>query len=498
MFGLVQRRRRVGACLQHGVESAPEITHAVAKAMCTRMDGVLRINVLSDIPKFYPPACHELQEVKEVVLIDQLACVLLKSGLARCYDAVGAPAREVTHAQTDGSLRCELNPVDETKVHFAVQGRPCGGNGRWFCGEKSQSLKMGTLESPRYSYEFECVTLRHPAFFEFCGTNKRIGAADLCKHVYRFWNMNTYELVFEIKGQGYQEMRVSDGVVVMLSQPRNNFIPLSLYDIEDGTLLATRQIEIVHNRELQFLELLVTQLLIKQHGGPVRAYDILRGDGFTVEDTVHFRPSGFVFYDTPPKTSGDGSLMPPRHKLAYRPRRFFTISKNYIEFWELTRCHLHCTRQLFIRGMDNPDLCCHSLWANLLWVRACQQQPLGSDGGEGSADARRQRPPVRIRGPSLRKRNDRVHTPTKPGPGLTEVDIFAPNTDSRSEHGILLYSLDGLKYFGRIDREICGPRIRSLTVSSDLSTLACGNDSGIVRIMRMPNSLTNNHVQSPE
>lgn len=86
--------------------------------------------------------------------------------------------------------------------------------------------------------------------------------------------MSNYQPVFEIQGQGYQEIRVSDGVVVMLSQPRYNIIPISLYDIEDGSLLvcacckscdfvqATRELEIVEHRELQFLELLVTQLLV--------------------------------------------------------------------------------------------------------------------------------------------------------------------------------------------------------------------------------------------
>ncbi|GBE60693.1 hypothetical protein, conserved [Babesia ovata] len=282
--------------------------------------------------------------------------------------------------------------------------------------------------------------------------------------------MNTYELVFEIQGKGYQEMRVSDGVVVMLSQPRHNFIPLSLYDIEDGKLLATREIEIVQHRELQFLELLVTQLLIKQQGGPIRAYDILRGEGFTVNDTNHFRPSGFVFYDT---NSSMGSYEPavfPRHKLAYRPRRFFTISRTCIEFWELTRYSLRRTRQLFIQGMDNPDICCHSLWANLLFVRAHQEQPFDDKGADEPLMERFRQSTIYFKKPLLRNRSDRVHTPTKPGPGCCEVDIFAADVDFYTKHSVLLFSLDGSTYFGKIDREVCGAHLRSLAISQDLSS----------------------------
>eukprot|EP00371_Babesia_bovis_P001457 XP_001610104.1 hypothetical protein [Babesia bovis T2Bo] len=273
------------------------------------------------------------------------------------------------------------------------------------------SLKLGKLDSPTYSYNFECVVLQHPAFFEFCGTNKRIGAADLCKHVYRFWNMNNYELVFEIKGKGYQEIRVSDGVVVMLSQPRHNYIPLSLYDIEDGTLL--------------------------------------------------------------------------------RPRKFFTLSKSLIEFWELTRYNLVRTNQLVLQGMDNPDICCHSLWANLLFVRAFKEQPLfGSITASPSSDST-QTNPLCHHHPKLLRRNERVHTPSKMSKESCEADILKQNEETLQKHGILLFTLDGSNYLGEIDQEIIDSNIETLALSNDLSVIACGSDEGEVSIMRMPNYIIN-------
>ncbi|CDR94121.1 hypothetical protein, conserved [Babesia bigemina] len=491
--------------------------------MRDHMTQVTRIDVMADIPSGYPQPCYEMREVKEVLLVEHLACVLMRSGLARCYDA------------RDGKLVCELNPVDRSTVHFAAVHTMVHNpsNDTLIIAYSSlpahlqckvvllQSLKMGKLESYATSHQFECVVLRHPAFFEFCGMNKRIGAADLYKHVYRFWDMTTYELVFEIQGNGYQEMRVSDGVVVMLSQPRQNFIPLSLYDIEDGKLLvdpqllnaickqATREIEIVQHRELQFLELLVTQLLIKQQGGPIRAYDILRGEGFTVNDTNHFRPSGFVFYDVRQRAPADENdaqtndsvdasepTVFPRHKLAYRPRKFFTISRTCIEFWELTRYSLRRTRQLFIQGMDNPDICCHSLWANLLFVRAHQVQPFDENGSDEPLMERFRQSTIYFQKPLLRNRSDRVHTPTKAGPGCCEVDIFAADIDVYTKHSVLLFSLDGSSYFGKIDREVCGAHLRSLAVSQDLSVIACGNNAGIVRLVRMPNQIQNYHCQN--
>lgn len=355
MYSFVAARRKYGACLPRRLDSGHRTSRLVAKAMCSNFTEVIRIDALKELPKSYPAGCRELRDVKEIVLVDNLACVLMKSGLARCYDS------------TDGILLCELNPVDPSAVHFAAVHTLVhnASNNTLIIAYSSlpahlqckvvliEALREGRVESPTYSFQFECVVLRHPAFFEFCGTNKRIGAADLYKHVYRFWNMSNYQPVFEIQGQGYQEIRVSDGVVVMLSQPRYNIIPISLYDIEDGSLLATRELEIVEHRELQFLELLVTQLLIKQQGGLMRAYDILRGDGFAVDNTMHFRPNGFVFYDTSTGLESDDVIAASKKKFSYRPRKFFTISKMSIEFWELTRCYLIRTRQLYIEGTYN-------------------------------------------------------------------------------------------------------------------------------------------------
>ncbi|EDO06536.2 hypothetical protein BBOV_II005860 [Babesia bovis T2Bo] len=468
-------------------------TKQIAHAICSRFKEVLRINVMEDIPKTCPEPCHENNEVKEILLVEHLVCVLMKTGIARCYDS------------TDGRLLCELNPTDDRSNNFAaVHTIVHNPTNRTIIIAYSQipahlrckvilveSLKLGKLDSPTYSYNFECVVLQHPAFFEFCGTNKRIGAADLCKHVYRFWNMNNYELVFEIKGKGYQEIRVSDGVVVMLSQPRHNYIPLSLYDIEDGTLLATRHIEIVQHRELQFLELLVTQLLIKQHGGPVRVYDILRGDGFIVQDTINFQPTGFVFYDATPPIICYESSAPVSSKLSYRPRKFFTLSKSLIEFWELTRYNLVRTNQLVLQGMDNPDICCHSLWANLLFVRAFKEQPLfGSITASPSSDST-QTNPLCHHHPKLLRRNERVHTPSKMSKESCEADILKQNEETLQKHGILLFTLDGSNYLGEIDQEIIDSNIETLALSNDLSVIACGSDEGEVSIMRMPNYIIN-------
>lgn len=68
------------------------------------------------------------------------------------------------------------------------------------------------------------------------------------------------------------------------------------------------------------------------------------------------------------------------------------------------------------------------------------------------------------------------------------MDIFAPNVDPDMRRGILLFSLDGSSYYGRINREICGTSLRCLSISNDLSFIACGDSSGIVRLVRTQNS----------
>ncbi|KAK1443694.1 hypothetical protein BgAZ_205700 [Babesia gibsoni] len=478
MYEYVASRRQHGTFLPRWLGNRCSTYQIVAKALCSNYTDVVTIDTLDGIPKTYPTAFSDNREVKEIVLVDQLVCVLMKNGIARCYDA------------TDGVILCELNPVDTSSTHFAVHN-PANQTLiiAYSCLPAHlqckvvlvEALKSGKLESPAYAHQFECVVLRHPAFFEFCGemvlvtvyldigNNKRIGVADLYKHVYRFWSMYNYQPVFEIQGQGYQEIRVSNGVVVMLSQPRRNILPLSLYDIEDGTLLASRELEIMQHRELQFLELLVTQLLIKQNGGLMRAYDILRGDGFAVSNTANFRPIGFVFYDTENRTEILDPTVSVKERLIYRPRKFFTVSKTCIEFWELSRRYLLRTKQLLVQGMDNPDLCSHSQWANLLFIHA-REGPRNTYEQMDTIDALRKNDTrMYIRRSSLRRKSSRVHTPRKGSGGSREVDIFAPNIGPDINNGLLVFSLDGNSFYGRIDKSICGTNLVTMSIKHDLS-----------------------------
>ncbi|AFZ79451.1 hypothetical protein BEWA_022990 [Theileria equi strain WA] len=138
--------------------------------------------------------------------------------------------------------------------------------------------------------------------------------------------------------------RVSDGLIAMLEQPGIDSLPLSLFDIEDGHRLVDASIAIVPDRKMQFLELLVSQLLIKQEGHPIKVHDLVRKKCIVVHNTIKFNPRGFVFYDTPYLEKGNKVYM------QNTTRRFFTISFFSIDFWELDPSKMIHVKSIRING----------------------------------------------------------------------------------------------------------------------------------------------------
>eukprot|EP00375_Theileria_parva_P002424 XP_765102.1 hypothetical protein [Theileria parva strain Muguga] len=160
--------------------------------------------------------------------------------------------------------------------------------------------------------------------------------------------------------------KVSDGLLVMLDQPNDDYISLSLFDIENGAKLVPAIplfilqidsiINIIPKKPLQFLELLVSQILIKQEGQLFSVIDILRNKKTVGLNTIYFKPRGFVFFDY--------------------TRRFFTISSNSIEFWQLSPTQLTQTTSINVPGVENPDLCCHSIMSDMFCIKCLDPDTL--------------------------------------------------------------------------------------------------------------------------
>lgn len=443
--------------------------------------------------------------VKEIVIANDVLAVLLTNGIAKAYH------------MTTGKFLCEINPDNFNTVHTLVYNNL---NDTLIIAYAAFPAHLqckvveclGLLKGKVVSYppakNFENVILSHPAFFEFCETNERIGSANLNHMMYTFWDMRNYKTVFEVHDD-YQEIRVSDGLVAMFKQPENNIIPLALYDIQDGKKLVHSEIEILPDKEMQFLELLVSKLLIKQEGCNLRIYDLLRNTRQTVAHSKRFHPSAFVFYDHSSPING-------KVYMNQGTKKFFTVSKDIIQFWELNNILLSRLHTIHVPGLKNPDLCSHSVVTELVCLYSSYRfLPKKScaidDGKEGDTNLVKQESNASLLSLSQygerRKSESFSNSYSNNNDSNSNIDNdddessssescssrrirkqnkrkFNEYYDKVESGALLLYGLNDGCFLNQLSEEAIGDSVEVIATNTTMSIIAIGTKYGTVRILR--------------
>ncbi|SPJ08283.1 conserved Plasmodium protein, unknown function [Plasmodium sp. DRC-Itaito] len=473
MLQYMRERKKYGKHIPKSLSSKINKRKLIQKNICTNYKTIKIIDIYENLP--YNQLNNGRTKIKEIILANDVLVVLLISGISRAYNMI------------NGEFLCEINPNNFSVVHTIVYNSY---NNTLIIAYASfpahlqckvidcNDLKHGITNSSKLGILFERVILSHPAFFEFCETNGRIGAANLNTNSYTFWNMETYEPVFEIEEE-FQEIRVSDGLVAMFKQPVNNTIPLALFDIQNGERLVETVISILPRREMQFLELLVSKLLIKQEGSSLRIYDLLKKTRQKVKNTYTFQPTAFVFYDHPSPINGKVY----NNEIS---KKFFTISNNLIEFWELDSFMLRKMYTIYVPGLRDPDLCNHSLMAEILCIYSSnafekirKYENLFTYVDYGN-----------LKESELYKKRNEEETDL-----LYKKRILSNNiqdkklkSDIKKEQfnygALLFFSLNDGEFLNYISENICGNSVEVLASNSSMTTLVCGDDKGFIRILR--------------
>ncbi|GAW79572.1 hypothetical protein, conserved [Plasmodium gonderi] len=479
MLEYMRERKKHGNNIPKSLSSKINKSKIIQKNICCNYKTIKIIDIYENMP--INNFDNERTKIKEIVLANDVIVVLLLSGISRAYDVV------------NGRFLCEINPSSYSVVHTIVHNSY---NNTLIVAYASFpahlqckvidccDLKIGKTHSSKLGTLFEKVILSHPAFFEFCETNGRIGAANLNTNSYTFWDMRTYEQVFEIEEE-FQEIRVSDGLVAMFKQPINNIIPLALFDIENGERLVETTISILPRKEMQFLELLISKLLIKQEGSSLRIYDLLKKTRQKVKNTYTFQPTAFVFYDHPSPING---------KVYHNQisKKFFTISNDLIEFWELDSCVLRKMYSIHVPGLRDPDLCNHSLMAEILClyssnafeqIKKCEnlfryvdclntKKEIVYDDALSKVDM---------------KGEDRNELYKKKILNNNIQNEKLKNNISKENFNfgaLLFFSLNDGEFLNYISENVCGHSVEVLASNSSMTTIICGDDKGFIRILR--------------
>ncbi|SCN43181.1 conserved Plasmodium protein, unknown function [Plasmodium ovale] len=474
MLQYMRERKMYGNNIPKSLSSKISKNKVIQKNICANYKTIKIIDIYENLP--FNQMNNERTKIKEIILANDVIVVLLISGISRAYDIV------------NGRFLCEINPNTFSVVHTIVYNSY---NNTLIVAYASfpahlqckvidcNDLKIGRTNSSGLGILFEKVILSHPAFFEFCETNGRIGAANLNANSYTFWDMRTYERVFEIEEE-FQEIRVSDGLVAMFKQPLNNTIPLALFDIENGKRLVETVISILPRKEMQFLELLVTKLLIKQEGSSLRIYDLLKSTRQKVKNTYAFQPTAFVFYDHPSPINGKVY----NNEIS---KKFFTISNDLIEFWDLDSSMLRKMYAIYVPGLRDPDLCNHSLTAEILClysssafekIRKYESLFKYVDSGETYDQA------MHVEG--IRRGNKNALYKKKILYNNIQNDKLKSDISRENFNfgALLFFSLSDGEFLNYISENVCGNSVEVLTSNNSMTTIICGDDKGFVRILR--------------
>ncbi|SOV20436.1 conserved Plasmodium protein, unknown function [Plasmodium gaboni] len=384
----------------------------------------------------------------------------------------------------NGEFLCEINPNNFSVVHTIVYN------------SYNNTLIIAYASFPAHLQckVIDCNDLKHGITNSSkLETNGRIGAANLNTNSYTFWNMETYEPVFEIEEE-FQEIRVSDGLVAMFKQPVNNTIPLALFDIQNGERLVETVISILPRREMQFLELLVSKLLIKQEGSSLRIYDLLKKTRQKVKNTYTFQPTAFVFYDVNKGNIKNIYIYSKfivtcynvKRTCAHKQKIFYHIKQLDrvlgVRFLHVEEdVHYICTRCL-----RDPDLCNHSMMAEILCIYSSnafekirKYENLFTYVDYGN-----------LKESELYKKRNEEETSL-----LYKKRILSNNiqdkklkSDIKKEQfnygALLFFSLNDGEFLNYISENICGNSVEVLASNSSMTTLVCGDDKGFIRILR--------------
>ncbi|SBT31890.1 conserved Plasmodium protein, unknown function [Plasmodium ovale wallikeri] len=498
MLQYMRERKKYGNNIPKSLSSKISKSKVIQKNICANYKTIKIIDIYENLP--FNQMNNERTKIKEIILANDVIVVLLISGISRAYDIV------------NGKFLCEINPNTFSVVHTIVYNSY---NNTLIVAYASfpahlqckvidcNDLKIGRTNSSGLGTLFGKASLprknrsdvnsqeskigQNIFLFFREKTNGRIGAANLNANSYTFWDMRTYERVFEIEEE-FQEIRVSDGLVAMFKQPLNNTIPLALFDIENG------------------------KRLIKQEGSSLRIYDLLKSTRQKVKNTYAFQPTAFVFYDI--------------------SKKFFTISNDLIEFWDLDSSMLRKMYAIYVPGLRDPDLCNHSLTAEILClysssafekIRKYESLFKYVDSGETYEQA--------MHAEGIRRGNKNALYKKKILYNNIQSDKLKSDISRENFNfgALLFFSLSDGEFLNYISENVCGNSVEVLTSNNSMTvsnickresvcvdTIICGDDKGFVRILRnnpkfddfeirsakMANSLcdkgTCNHLFSPD
>ena len=157
---------------------------------------------------------------------------------------------------------------------------------------------------------FRTEKLSWPSFIEFDPVNEKILTFSAPERVYKVWSLAGYGLLYKIDGVDVDELKVSEGLVLIVYKRKRSHVPLKLLAIETGRVLFTYKHLLHRQRHLDFVEQCAGKIIIKQDNHVMQIIDVRTK---RVVNSAFSMPASFLFL--------------------HKPKLFLTFGTQKIEAW---------------------------------------------------------------------------------------------------------------------------------------------------------------------
>ncbi|KAH8585268.1 putative low complexity [Cryptosporidium sp. chipmunk genotype I] len=254
------------------------------------------LNMTNDLPQIIRGHCKlsKPSKIIEVVFSKEILFVLNDSGLGTAYNRHNNKVLCILNRSPSETIRSLFYNKMNNTIVIAFHHDPSVLNCTIF---NIEDVMLKRNISSSIGKEFQQIKVGNPGFIEFDDGNGRIVVADPQNDYFTFWDMSNYNKLYQIKGQNFLEMRISDGTVVFFRQPSYSTIEAHLCNISDGEYLEKTIVKLRSSLDIQFLELHREYLLLKQESCSIRVWNLLTNSSKKISKTRDFHPKAFIFFD---------------------------------------------------------------------------------------------------------------------------------------------------------------------------------------------------------
>ncbi|XP_031103494.1 uncharacterized protein LOC116007057 isoform X3 [Ipomoea triloba] len=142
---------------------------------------------------------------------------------------------------------------------------------------------------------FESESLKWPGFVEFDDVNGKVLTYSVQDSIYKVFDLQNYRMLYTISDKDIHEIKISPGIMLLIFNRKQSYVPLKILSIDDGTILKDFNHLLHRNQKVEFIEQFNEKLLIKQENENLQIIDVRTSEQKEVSRNEFITPSAFIF-----------------------------------------------------------------------------------------------------------------------------------------------------------------------------------------------------------